>query len=62
MLVLTSADLKTGEVCGLSLLLRAGEDYFRYARTHFALDALDSHTATPDDPAGECPSRRARRG
>jgi hypothetical protein len=23
---------------------------FRYARTWFALDALDSHAATPDDP------------
>jgi hypothetical protein len=26
------------------------ENYFRYARTHFALDALDSYAATPDDP------------
>jgi predicted lipid-binding transport protein (Tim44 family) len=26
------------------------ENYFRYARTHFALDALDSHAATPDNP------------
>jgi hypothetical protein len=26
------------------------ENYFRYARTHFALDALDSHAAAPDDP------------
>jgi len=26
------------------------ENYFRYARTHFALDALDSYTAVPDDP------------
>jgi len=25
------------------------ENYFRYARTHFALDALDSHAAAPDD-------------
>jgi hypothetical protein len=26
------------------------ENYFRYARTRFALDALDSHAASPDDP------------
>ena len=26
------------------------ENYFRYARTHFALDALDSYAAAPDDP------------
>ena len=26
------------------------ENYFRYARTRFALDALDSHAATPDNP------------
>ncbi len=26
------------------------ENYFRYARTHFALDALDSYAVTPDDP------------
>ncbi len=32
-----------------------GENYFRYARTHFALDALDSHAATPDDPDRKVP-------
>ena len=32
------------------------ENYFRYARTHFALDALDSHTATPDDPGRKVPN------
>jgi hypothetical protein len=26
------------------------ENYFRYARTRFALDAPDSHAAAPDDP------------
>ena len=26
------------------------ENYFRYARAHFALDALDSYAAAPDDP------------
>jgi len=32
------------------------ENYFRYARTHFALDALDSYAVTPDDPARLVPS------
>src|ERR1700741_3219726 len=32
------------------------ENYFRYARTHFALDALDSHVATPDDPDRKVPN------
>ncbi len=26
------------------------ENYFRYGRTHFALDALDCYAVTPDDP------------
>ncbi len=26
------------------------ENYFRYSRAHFALDALDSYAVTPDDP------------
>jgi hypothetical protein len=32
------------------------ENYFRYARTHFALDALDSYAAVPDDPGRLVPS------
>jgi transposase len=32
------------------------ENYFRYARTHFALDALDSYAAGPDDPGRMVPS------
>ena len=32
------------------------ENYFRYARTHFALDALDSYAAVPDDPDRLVPS------
>ena len=34
----------------------AEENYFRYARTHFALDALNSHAATPDDPGQLVPN------
>src|SRR5271166_5897552 len=32
------------------------ENYFRYARAHFALDALDSCTVTPDNPARLVPN------
>ena len=32
------------------------ENYFKYAREHFALDALDSHTDTADDPARLVPN------
>jgi transposase len=42
-------DLAAGEVCWRLTSRWREENYFRYARTHFALDALDSHTATPDD-------------
>ena len=49
--VLTSRDdLPPGEVCWRMTSRWREENYFRYARTHFALDALDSHAAAPDDP------------
>ena len=32
------------------------EGYFKYARTHFALDALDAYTDQPDDPARMVPN------
>ena len=43
-------DLAAGEVCWRLSSRWREENYFRYARTRFALDALDSHAATPDDP------------
>ena len=43
-------DLAAGEVCWRLTSRWREENYFRYARTDFALDALDSHAATPDDP------------
>ena len=43
-------DLAAGEVCWRLTSRWREENYFRYARTHFALDALDSHAAAPDDP------------
>ena len=32
------------------------ENYFRYGRTHFALDALDTYATTPEDPARMVPN------
>ena len=49
-------DLAAGEVCWRLTSRWREENYFRYARTHFALDALDSRTATPDDPGRKVPN------
>jgi hypothetical protein len=49
-------DLAAGEVCWRLSSRWREENYFRYARTHFALDALDSHAATPDDPDRKVPN------
>jgi len=32
------------------------ENYFRYGRAHFALDALDTYAVTPEDPGRKVPS------
>jgi transposase len=49
-------DLAAGEVCWRLTSRWREENYFRYARTHFALDALDSHAAGPDDPGRLVPN------
>jgi hypothetical protein len=49
-------DLAAGEVCWRLTSRWREENYFRYARTHFALDALDSYTATHDDPDRKVPN------
>jgi lambda repressor-like predicted transcriptional regulator len=46
----TRDDLPPGEVCWRMSSRWREENYFRYARTRFALDALDSYAAAPDDP------------
>ena len=46
-------DLAAGEVCWRLTSRWREENYFRYARTHFA---LDSHAATPDDPGRLVPN------
>jgi transposase-like protein len=55
--VLTSRDdLPAGEVCWRMSSRWREENYFRYARTRFALDALDSYAAAPDDPGRMVPN------
>ena len=49
-------DLTAGEVCWRMTSRWREENYFRYARTHFALDALDSYAAAPDDPDRQVPN------
>jgi len=49
-------DLAAGEICWRLTSRWREENYFRYARTHFALDALDSHAATPDNPGRLVPN------
>jgi hypothetical protein len=49
-------DVPAGEVCWRMSSRWREENYFRYARTHFALDALDSYAAIPDDPDRLVPS------
>ena len=49
-------DLAAGEVCWRLTSRWREENYFRYARTHFALDALDSHAAAPDNPGRLVPN------
>jgi Transposase protein/Helix-turn-helix domain len=52
----TRRDLDAGEVCWRLTSRWREENYFRYARTRFALDALDSHAAAPDDPGRLVPN------
>ena len=49
-------DLPAGEVRWRLSSRWREENYFRYARTRFALDALDSYAAAPDDPDRMVPS------
>ena len=49
-LVTSGTDLIAAQVCWRLGTRWRHENYFRYGRAHFALDALDSYTDTPDDP------------
>jgi hypothetical protein len=48
--------LPAGEVCWRMSSRWREENYFRYARTRFALDALDSYAAAPDNPGRQVPN------
>lgn len=55
--ILTSrTDLPAAEVCWRLGGRWRQENYFKYARTHFALDALDSYQDTADDPGRMVPN------
>jgi len=52
----TRTDLDPGQVWWRMSSRWREENYFRYARTRFALDALDSYAASPDDPGRLVPN------
>ncbi len=55
--ILTSrTDLSAAEACWRLAGRWRQENYFRYAREHFALDALDSYADRPDDPGRLVPN------
>jgi hypothetical protein len=55
-LVTSRRDLPAAEIVWRLAGRWRHENYFRYGRTHFALDALDGYTDTPDDPARLVPN------
>ncbi len=55
--ILTSrTDLTAAEIAYRMSARWRQENYFKYARTHFALDALDSYADGPDDPSRQVPN------
>ncbi|MDT7594935.1 MAG: hypothetical protein QOJ06_481 [Pseudonocardiales bacterium] len=60
--ILTSrTDLTASEVCWRLSARWRQENYFKYAREHFALDGLDSYAAIADDPARLVPNPAKKR-
>jgi transposase len=60
--ILTSrADLPAAEVAYRMSARWRQENFFKYGRTHFALDALDSYAAHADDPHRSVPNPAKRR-
>ncbi len=55
-IVTSRADVLTAEVAHRMFARWRQENYFRYARQHFALDALDSYECAPDDPNRSVPN------
>ena len=59
--ILTSrTDLNTAVIAGRMFNRWRQENYFRYAREHFALDALDTYTTVDDDPDRTVPNPAKR--
>jgi transposase-like protein len=59
--ILTSRfDLPAGEIAARMFNRWRQENYFRYARQHFALDALDSYTTVDDNPERSVPNPAKR--
>ena len=59
--ILTSRlDLDTAEIAARMFNRWRQENYFRYARQHFALDALDTYTVVDDDPDRTVPNPAKR--
>ncbi len=55
--ILTSrTDLSAAQIAWRMSRRWRQENYFKYAREHFALDALDSYADTPDDPDRPVPN------
>jgi hypothetical protein len=54
--ILTTAALPAAAVVYRMTSRWREENYFRYARAHFALDALDSYAVTPDDQQRTVPN------
>lgn len=52
----TRTDLPAAEIAHRMSARWRQENYFKYARTHFALDALDCYADTPDDPHRPVPN------
>jgi len=51
-----STSLSTSQSCSLTRATSCRTNYFKYARAHFALDALDSYADTGDDPTRLVPN------
>ena len=49
-------DLTAAEIAYRMAARWRQENYFKYAREHFALDALDSYADSPDDPTRQVPN------
>jgi len=59
-ILISRHDLTTGEIAARMFNRWRQENYFRYARHHFALDALDTYTVVDDDPDRSVPNPAKR--